>query len=201
MTNRKLKGNKVQDNIRLRAFFDAGERNIAGAWLALLKMNVSRAKVLEIDDMLYNETVEQFREWCKDKVLDAKMESFMLNVNLTDDDLIPILHKRKKQIIQAYVAKEAILIALQNIATDFIMVLWLIHNELGYGEKRLKKVIQFISDYEGDEKADIKEKLNITYPDSSTLPDYSQMQQEMRQRKREQQWQNEKAAEMIAGIR
>lgn len=187
MTNKKIKGRNVYTNLRAKVFYDCGERNICGAWLALLDMGVSRKKVLEIDDDFYDDTVVNFRKDSDDGIIDTYIERFMADVKLSDEDIKPVLFKRAKTIMTAFPTDSSYSMAMSALRTDFVMLLWQIHVSLGYGRTRLKRVVDFIAAYDGDEKAEAWEKLLIRYPDPDALPDTASMIQLQKARQKRKQ--------------
>jgi len=198
MTNRKIKGNKVYDNLRAREYWDASERNVCACWLGLLNLGVSKNKILEIEADFHNDTVETFRKDAVDGVIDVFVKRFMDSVHLIDADISKALNKYISRLDKAFPTAESYAKAYDCLKVDFIMLLYEINVTLGYGEKRLKRLIDFIADYNGDAKADVANIFNIHYPDPDTLPDVTSLFAGNRDRRRQEKREKEQAASVIS---
>ena len=107
MTNRKIKGNKVYDNLRAREYWDASERNVCTCWLGLLNLGVSKNKILEIEEDFHNDTVETFRKDAVDGVIDVFIQRFMDSVRLNDADISKALNKHIARLDKAFPTAES----------------------------------------------------------------------------------------------
>jgi hypothetical protein len=173
MTNKKIKFGNVQNNMRAKVYWDISERNICAAWLALLSFGVSKSKILQIDEDFHNSTVAAWRQDVKDEVLDVKINRFMQSVGLTHKSIYPVILRNAERLREAFPTESAYLIALHSLTTDFIMMLYELNSELGYGHTRLMRVIDFIARYNGDEKKEVEKELHIFYPPQDEIPDAS----------------------------
>lgn len=185
MTNRKIKGNKVQTNMRAREFWDCSERNICAVWLALLNMGVSKAKIHAIDDEFHDVTIKKFRQDATDKVIDERLERFMQNVGLTKSDIDRATRRFYGRLQRAFCTSESYAIVVDVLQTDFIAMMYQLHSSLGYGKTRLNRVIDYVGGYVGDEKQVVEKELGIRYPDPDTLPDTTSLYEQKRKVKRE----------------
>lgn len=197
MTNRKIKGNKVYDNLRAREYWDASERNVCATWLALLNLGVSKAKILEVEQDFHEDTVGTFRRDAEDGVIDVIERRFMDSVNITDADVHKVLDKYADRLGRAFNTAESYSKAYDCLKTDFVMLLYEISAKLGYGEKRLKRVIEFVASYTGDAKVDVANIFNIHYPDPDALPDITTLYAGNKDRRRQQARACEQAAKTI----
>ena len=197
MTNRKIKGNKVYDNLRAREYWDASERNVCTTWLALLNLGVSKAKILEVEQDFHEDTVGTFRRDAEDGIIETIERRFMDSVNITDADVHKVLDKYADKLGKAFPTAESYSKAYDCLKTDFVMLLYEISAKLGYGEKRLKRVIEFIANYTGDAKVDVANIFNIHYPDPDALPDVTTLYAGNKDRRRQQARAREQAAKMI----
>ena len=173
MINKKIKGSNAQNNMRAREFWDCSERNVCAVWLALLSMGVSKNQILAIDDEFHDKTVIECRQDAEDDVAEVRLGRFMQSVGLSGGDIVPALEKYKRRINRAFPTGESYALAMQALRADFIMMLMQLNRSLGYGNKRLKRVISFVSSYDGDPKDEVARELNIYYPPPDTLPDTS----------------------------
>lgn len=196
MTNKKIKGNRVYDNLRAREFWDASECNVCAAWLALLNFGVSKAKILEVEADFHKDTVGRFRKDADDGIIDTQIDRFMKETNLTDADINTVMNKYTDRLARAFPTNESYGLAINALRVDFVMLLYEISAALGYGEKRLKRVIEFIATYNGDVKAEVAQIFNIHYPDPDTLPDVSQLYADNKARRRQEEREKENALQM-----
>lgn len=201
MTNKKIKGKNAQINIIAKAFFDAEEHNICAAYLALLNMGVSKAKIRELDDDFYGDTVAQFRQDREDGVLSVYIDKFLQSVSLTEGDLKPIYDKHKKTLARAFCTRDSLNDAICAMRTDLVMLLFQIHSTLGYGNKRLKRVLSFMTDYKGDGKKAVREQLNISFPGEDVLPDANRLFEEQKMTARQKKRDVEAAAKLLMSQR
>lgn len=196
MTNRKIKGNRVYDNLRAREFWDASECNVCAAWLALLNLGVSKAKILEVEADFHADTVGRFRQDADDGVIDVRVNRFMGKTGLTNADIDTVMNKYADRLQRAFPTNESYGLAMDALRTDFVMLLYEVSAALGYGEKRLKRVIEFIANYNGDVKAEVAQIFSIHYPDPATLPDVSQLYADNKARRRQEEREKENALQM-----
>lgn len=197
MTNRKIKSNLIQSNLRAREFWDCSERNLCAVWLALLAMGVSKSKINAIDDEFHAVTVPQCRQDAEDGVLEARFNVWLASVGLTTADIDNTAKRFYKRLAVAFVTREAYNIATDVLRADLTAILYQISTSLGYGQKRIRKILAFIAAYDGDEKAEAAERLNIHYPDPDTLPDVTDLYQRNRKIVKEQERAKAIAREMI----
>lgn len=174
MTNKKIKSGNIQNNMRAKVYWDISERNVCTAWLALLSFGVSKSKILQIDEDFHDSTVTAWRRDVDDDVLDVKIERFMQSVNLKPKDLRPVVMRYAERLREAFPTESSFQIAQKSLTTDFIMMLYELNSELGYGHTRLMRVIDFIGNYRGgDEKKEVEKELHIFYPPQNEIPDAS----------------------------
>lgn len=197
MTNRKIKSNLIQSNLRAREFWDCSERNVCTVWLALLSMGVPKSKINAIDDEFHAVTVPQCRQDAADGVLDARFNAWLASVGITRGDIENATKRHRERLMRAFVSREAYSIAVDVLHADFIAILYQISVSLGYGHKRLKRVIDYMTDYNGDAKADVARLLHIHYPDPDELPDVTDLYQRNRKLVKEQERAKIVAREMI----
>lgn len=198
MTNRKIKSNLIQSNLRAREFWDCSERNLCAVWLALLSMGVSKSKINAIDDEFHAVTVPQCRQDAEDGVLEARFSCWMASVGLTSADIDNTAKRFYKRLATAFVTREAYNIATDVLRTDLTAILYQISGSLGYGQKRIRKILDFIAAYQGDEKAEAAERLSIHYPDPDTLPDVTDLYTRKRKAIKQHERDNIAAAALIA---
>lgn len=198
MTNRKIKSNLIQSNLRAREFWDCSERNLCAVWLALLSMGVSKSKINAIDDEFHAVTVPQCRQDAEDGVLEARFSCWLTSVGLTSADIDNTAKRFYKRLSAAFVTREAYNIATDVLRTDLTAILYQISAFLGYGQKRIRKILDFIAAYQGDEKAEAAERLNIHYPDPDTLPDVTDLYIRKRKAIKQHERDNIAAAALIA---
>lgn len=198
MTNRKIKSNLIQSNLRAREFWDCSERNLCAVWLALLSMGVSKNKINAIDDEFHAVTVPQCRQDAEDGVLETRFNVWLGSVGLTAADIDNTAKRFYKRLSAAFVTREAYNIATDVLRTDLTAILYQISGSLGYGQKRIKKILDFIAAYDGDEKSEAAEKLNIHYPDPDTLPDVTDLYARKRKAIKQHERDNIAAAALIA---
>lgn len=199
MTNRKIKSNLIQSNLRAREFWDCSERNLCAVWLALLSMGVSKSKINAIDDEFHTVTVPQCRQDAEDGVLETRLNVWLASVGLTAADIDNTAKRFYKRLSAAFVTREAYNIAADVLRTDLTAILYQISTSLGYGQKRIKKILDFIAAYQGDEKAEAAEKLNIHYPDPNELPDVTDLYTRKRKAIKQHDRDNAAAAALILG--
>ena len=197
MTNRKIKSNLIQSNLRAREFWDCSERNLCAVWLALLDMGVSKSKINAIDDEFHAVTVPQCRQDAADGVLDARFNAWLASVGITRGDIENATKRHRERLMRAFVSREAFTVALDVLQADLIALLYQVNVSLGYGHKRLKRVLDFMTDYNGDAKADVARMLYIYYPDPDELPDVTDLYQRKRKLVKEQERAKAVAREMI----
>lgn len=173
MTNKKIKSGNIQTNMRAKVYWDISERNICAVWLALLSFGVSKSKILQIDEDFHDSTVAAWRQDVDDDVLDIKIERFMQSVNLKPKDLRPVVMRYAERLKKAFPTESSLQITQNSLTTDFIMMLYELNSELGYGHTRLMRVIDFIAHYSGDEKKEVEKELHIFYPPQNEIPDTS----------------------------
>lgn len=198
MTNRKIKSNLIQSNLRAREFWDCSERNLCAVWLALLSMGVSKSKINAIDDEFHAVTVPQCRQDAEDGVLETRFNCWLVSVGLTSADIDNTAKRFYKRLATAFVTREAYNIATDVLRTDLTAILYQISGSLGYGQKRIRKILDFIAAYQGDEKAEAAERLNIHYPDPDTLPDVTDLYTRKRKAIKQHERDNIAAAALIA---
>lgn len=199
MTNRKIKSNLIQSNLRAREFWDCSERNLCAVWLALLSMGVSKNKINAIDDEFHAVTVPQCRQDAEDGVLETRFNVWLASVGLTTADIDNTAKRFYKRLSAAFVTREAYNIATDVLRTDLTAILYQISGSLGYGQKRIRKILDFIAAYDGDEKSEAAEKLNIHYPDPDTLPDVTDLYTRKRKAIKQHDRDNAAAAALILG--
>ena len=199
MTNRKIKSNLIQSNLRAREFWDCSERNLCAVWLALLSMGVSKNKINAIDDEFHAVTVPQCRQDAEDGVLETRFNVWLASVGLTAADIDNTAKRFYKRLSAAFVTREAYNIATDVLRTDLTAILYQISTSLGYGQKRIKKILDFINAYDGDEKSEAAERLNIHYPDPDTLPDVTDLYTRKRKAIKQHDRDNAAAAALILG--
>lgn len=174
MINKKIKSSNIQNNMRAKIYWDISERNVCASWVALLNFGVSKSKILKIDEDFHDNTVAAWRRDVDDDVLDVKIERFMSSVNLKPKDLRPVVMRYAERLREAFPTESSFQIAQNSLTTDFIMMLYELHSELGYGHTRLMRVIDFIAHYRGgDEKKEVEKELHIFYPPQDEIPDAS----------------------------
>lgn len=199
MTNRKIKSNLIQSNLRAREFWDCSERNLCAVWLALLSMGVSKSKINAIDDEFHAVTVPQCRQDAEDGVLETRFNIWLASVGLTTADIDNTAKRFYKRLAAAFVTREAYNIATDVLRTDLTAILYQISTSLGYGQKRIRKILDFIAAYDGDEKSEAAERLNIHYPDPDTLPDVTDLYTRKRKAIKQHDRDNAAAAALILG--
>lgn len=200
MTNRKIKSNLIQSNLRAREFWDCSERNLCAVWLALLSMGVSKSKINAIDDEFHAVTVPQCRQDAEDGVLETRFGCWLASVGLTSADIDNTAKRFYKRLSAAFFTREAYDIVTDVLRTDLTAILYQISTSLGYGQKRIRKILDFIAAYDGDEKAEVAERLNIHYPDPDELPDVTNLYQRKRQVLKQHERDRTTAAALISGM-
>ena len=199
MTNRKIKSNLIQSNLRAREFWDCSERNLCAVWLALLSMGVSKNKINAIDDEFHAVTVPQCRQDAEDGVLDARFDAWLAAVGVSNTYIDKVTDKYSKRLRRAFITSESYNIAMDVLRADLIAILYLLNISHGFGQKCIRKILDFIAAYDGDEKAEVAERLNIHYPDPDTLPDITDLYTRKRQAMKQHDRDNAVAAALILG--
>lgn len=134
-------------------------------------MGVSKQQIYRIDEDFHDKTVPTFRREADDGVINVRINDFLKQAGITRKDVERVTMRFADRLKRAFPTSDSYTLALNAAFTDYAMMLYEINSELGYGKKRLLKVIEFIENYKNDEKEEVFEKLNILYPDPDTLPD------------------------------
>lgn len=172
MTNKKIKN--YQRNMQIQIALREAMKNLMILEIALVEAGESRAKVQRFDRTLDN-SAAAFRKDVKDDVFDTTVDRFLLSVNLTYEQIYELTRGRCLENLKKANYNSVILATMERaIAEDFSGDLILISNHFGYGEKRIKRLLDFYKGYSGDPLAEAAEKFNYTFAAENEIKDYSQ---------------------------
>ena len=168
MTNKKIKKYNVH---RLAKVLErARDIDYCGVWLALLDSGMSKKKVLEFFDDFHNNGVPQLQQDADDEILAHKVYEFLIDVQIVPEYIEQVPKRHIAEIMTAF-QNGSYDKAIQSNCTDFMVLMYYVHKQLGYGHIRLMRIVDFIMRYQGDPRKEVQERLNITYPADDELPD------------------------------
>lgn len=143
MTNKKLKSNRIQDNMRERDIINANGKLIMTALYCLHQTGVSANALVNLFQSYASSTVKQWRKNFEDSdVFEKKYKEELERIHVTERELIPIAAKAVGE-IPVYSTKAMF-------ATELAMFCSHVNRVLGYGSKRLHRMLDLMANYDGD---------------------------------------------------
>lgn len=143
MTNKKLKPNRIQGNMRERDIINANGKLIMTALYCLHQTGVSANALINLFQSYASSTVKQWRKNFEDAdVFEKKYKEELERIHITERELIPIAAKAVGE-IPAYSTKAMF-------ATELAMFCSHANRALGYGSKRLHRMLNLMANYDGD---------------------------------------------------
>lgn len=143
MTNKKLKSNRIQDNMRERDIINANGKLIMTALYCLHQTGVSAKALVNLFQSYASSTVKQWRKNFEDSdVFEKKYKEELERIHVTERELIPIAAKAVGE-IPAYSTKAMF-------ATELAMFCSHVNRVLGFGGKRIHRMLDLMANYDGD---------------------------------------------------
>lgn len=169
MTNKKLK--RASDMMKYQIALVTGTRNLMTVYLALHSTGVSSNKILALDDMLINEYIPRCKQDAAADVLLEQAKRFLQTVNISWRGIAEIVTEMSMPyLIPARYERRQLLAILESMSEDMAMYLKTLHLELGYGTKRLTRVLDAVKAYKGDALKEASETFGFDYGDMTALP-------------------------------
>ena len=198
MKNRKLKGKNAAINMIAREYYDCTERNVCAVYLALLDMGVSKIRLYELDEHYHETTVPKFQRDADEGLIYTKIDRFLKDVKMSRAEIEVVPSRFAKRLARAFTTYDSLKPAMTSLYVDFVMILYELHTELGYGRKRLLRVIEHIMSSTIDEKKEVEEQLHIFYPDPMTIPDTATLDSKPRRAQFDREFLEQKKTELEA---
>lgn len=173
MTNKKIKN--ASYNMQLQIVCKEVMKNLMLLEIGLVKvLNESRAKVKNFDGQI-NALAAKFRKEVEDDIFDVSVDRFLSSVNLTYETVYEITRKRCLPYLLKAKFDGQKLAAMQRAVTeDLSGDLALISDFFGYGEKRIKRLLNFYEKYDGDVLKDATELFGYVFADDREIRDFAQ---------------------------
>lgn len=169
MTNKKLK--RASDMMKYQIALVTGTRNLMTVYLALHSIGVSTNKILALDDVLINEYIPKCKQDAAADVLLEQAKRFLQTVNISWRDIAEIVTEMSMPyLIPARYERRQLLAILESMSEDMAIYLKMLHLELGYGTKRLTRVLDAVKAYKGDALKEASETFGFDYGDMTALP-------------------------------
>lgn len=154
MTNKKLKPRNIQHGMMKRDIVNANGKVLLTAMCALHHMGVGVKTLVDLFLEYAEGTVKQWRQNFDDDVFDKKFAQELERINITEKQLEPIVSK--------ILGKLPVGSVYATFTTELAMFCMHINRYLGYGKVRLQRMIDTMSNYNGDCLAEM-EKIGITF--------------------------------------
>ncbi len=154
MTNKKLKPSNIQYGMMKRDVVNANGKVLLTAMCALHKMGVGAKTLVDMFDSYAHGTVKQWRQNFDDDVFDKRFAKELARIHITEKQLEPIVSK--------IIGKFPVGSVYATFTTELAMFCTHINRYLGYGKIRLQRMIDTMSNYNGDCLAEM-EKIGITF--------------------------------------
>lgn len=169
MTNKKFK--HASDNIQIQRALIVGTRNLMTLYLALHQHGVSVSKVLYLDDKLLKDYVPKYKQDANAGVLLYRAKTFLSSVGIEWREVAEIVTNISMPYLAGYKYDRAQLCRiLEAHSEDMAMYLQVLNFELGYGHKRLTRVLDAVKAYKGDALTDASKVFGFDYGDMNELP-------------------------------
>ena len=198
MKNRKLKGKNAAINMIAREYYDCTERNVCAVYLALLDMGVSKIRLYELDEHYHEITVPKFQRDADEGLIYTKIDRFLQEVKMSRAEIEVVPSRFAKKLSRVFCTLDSLAPAMTALYVDFVMLLYELHTELGYGRKRILRVIDHIMSSTVDEKKEVEEQLHIFYPDPMTIPDTTNLYTKQRRAQFDKTFLQQKKTELEA---
>lgn len=173
MTNRKLKN--ASYNLQMQIVCKETMKNLMTLEIGLTKaLKESRAKVKDFDSKI-NDLAAKFRKEVEEDIFDVSVDRFLASINLSYQNIYEKTRKRCLPfLLKANFDNERLAVMQRAVAEDLTGDLSLIADFFGYGEKRIKRLLDFYTEYNGDPLKEATELFDYAFADDREIRDFAQ---------------------------
>ena len=150
-------------------------KNLMTLEIGLIKvLKESKTKVKDFDGQI-NVLAAKFRKEVEEDVFDVSVDRFLNSVNLTYETVYEITRKRcLPYLLRAKFDGQRLATMQRAVTEDLSGDLALISDFFGYGEKRIKRLLEFYEQYDGDPLKETTELFGYAFADDSEIRDFMQ---------------------------